>query len=74
MSRYETADQANRWARIRELLTAQEAALLFNALEDKARQDRKASAQCAGIGNGRMQQVFHDQASLAEDMAGMVLE
>ncbi len=75
MSRYSTPDEARRWARIRELLTAGEAALLFNALQDKARGDREAVeiSEPDGEVGAVLRATLRDQANLADDMADMVL-
>lgn len=73
-----TADDLNRWARIRALLTQAEAALLFNACQDKANGDREAANSIhpdalGDPGTLAVRQTLYAQADLAEVLADQVL-
>ena len=77
-------DDANRWARIRDLLTPAEATLIFNACQDKARGDREAARSVTPAAQRDSNQPELDadgiaatlqaQAELASAMADAVLE
>lgn len=65
-----------RWERIRELLTQKEAALIFNACQDKARGDREAALTLGANKNeagSTLAKTLLEQADLADDIAEQVL-
>jgi hypothetical protein len=71
-------DFARRWSTIRGMLKQEESALLFNALQDKARGDREAAEGVVGPLHTpatweRVSDTLRAQAELAEAIADAVL-